>query len=107
MHCPGFPPVFLCEISFRTFTLAMHHTPFVVANKKRNPSQMVNTVLRDCTKAASSYRIQLTAPAGETRQVPINTLCSSVPAATYVQDPTTGVWTITPGVSILTVTGTV
>ena len=31
----------------------------------------------------------------------------TVPAATYVQDPTTGVWTITPGVSILTVTGTV
>ena len=31
----------------------------------------------------------------------------TVPAATYVQDPTTGAWTITPGVSILTVTGTV
>ena len=31
----------------------------------------------------------------------------TVPAATYVQDPTTGAWTITPGVSVLTVTGTV
>lgn len=31
----------------------------------------------------------------------------TVPAATYVQDPTTGTWTITPGVSVLTVTGTV
>ena len=31
----------------------------------------------------------------------------SVPAATYNQDPDTGVWTPTPGVSVLTVTGTV
>lgn len=31
----------------------------------------------------------------------------SVPAATYTQDPTTGAWTTNPGVSILTVTGTI
>ena len=31
----------------------------------------------------------------------------TVPAATYTQDPTTGVWSVTPGVSTLTVTGTV
>lgn len=31
----------------------------------------------------------------------------SVPAATYTQDPTTGVWTTTPGVTVVTVTGTV
>ena len=31
----------------------------------------------------------------------------TVPAATYTQDPTTGVWTGTPGVSVLTVTGTI
>ena len=31
----------------------------------------------------------------------------TVPAATYVQDPTTGVWVIEPGVSVLTVKGTV
>ena len=31
----------------------------------------------------------------------------SVPAATYVQDPTTGVWTVTPGVSTLTIVGTI
>ncbi len=31
----------------------------------------------------------------------------TVPAATYAQDPTTGAYTITPGVSTLTVTGTV
>lgn len=31
----------------------------------------------------------------------------TVPAATYTQDPTTGVWIIEPGVSVLTVTGTV
>lgn len=31
----------------------------------------------------------------------------TVPAATYEQDPTTGAWIITPGVSVLTVTGTV
>ena len=30
----------------------------------------------------------------------------TVPAATYVQDPTTGAYSITPGVSTLTVTGT-
>ena len=30
----------------------------------------------------------------------------TVPAATYTQDPATGVWTIQPGVSTLTVTGT-
>ena len=31
----------------------------------------------------------------------------TIPAATYVQDPITGVITTTPGVAILTVTGTV
>lgn len=31
----------------------------------------------------------------------------TVPAATYVQDPATGEWNISPGVSTLTVTGTV
>lgn len=31
----------------------------------------------------------------------------TVPAATYTQDPTTGEWTVTPGVSTLVVTGTI
>lgn len=31
----------------------------------------------------------------------------TVPAATYTQDPVTGEWTVDPGVSVLTVTGTV
>ncbi len=31
----------------------------------------------------------------------------TVPAATYTQDPTTGVYTVTPGVATLTVTGTI
>ena len=31
----------------------------------------------------------------------------TVPAATYTQDPTTGNWITTPGVSVLTITGTV
>ena len=31
----------------------------------------------------------------------------TVPAATYTQDPDTGVYTIQPGVSVITVTGTV
>ena len=31
----------------------------------------------------------------------------TVPAATYTQDPATGAWTVNPGVSTLTVTGTV
>ena len=31
----------------------------------------------------------------------------TVPAATYVQDPATGLWTIQPGTAVLTVTGTV
>lgn len=31
----------------------------------------------------------------------------TVPAATYTQDPTTGAWTVHPGVSTLTVTGTI
>lgn len=31
----------------------------------------------------------------------------TVPAATYTQDPTTGAWITTPGVSVLTITGTV
>lgn len=31
----------------------------------------------------------------------------TVPAATYAQDPTTGQWNIVPGVTVLTVTGTV
>ena len=31
----------------------------------------------------------------------------TVPAATYVQDPVTGLWTIQPGVAVLTVSGTV
>ena len=31
----------------------------------------------------------------------------TIPAAQYVQDPATGVWTTTPGVSVLKITGTV
>ena len=31
----------------------------------------------------------------------------TVPAATYTQDSSTGIWIIEPGVSVLTVTGTV
>ena len=31
----------------------------------------------------------------------------TVPAATFTQDPATGAWTVNPGVSILTITGTV
>ena len=31
----------------------------------------------------------------------------TVPAATYTQDPTTGVWSVTPGVAVLVVSGTV
>ena len=31
----------------------------------------------------------------------------TVPAATYTQDPVSGVWTVTPGVSVITVTGTI
>ena len=31
----------------------------------------------------------------------------TVPAATYTQDPTTGLWTTNPGISVLTVSGTV
>ena len=31
----------------------------------------------------------------------------TVPAATYTQDATTGIWIVEPGVSVLTVTGTV
>lgn len=31
----------------------------------------------------------------------------TVPAATYSQDPITGVWSIEPGVSVLTITGTI
>ena len=31
----------------------------------------------------------------------------TVPAATYTQDPDTGVWSITPGVTVLTVSGTI
>ena len=32
---------------------------------------------------------------------------ATVPAATYMQDPVSGAWVIEPGVSVLTVTGTV
>ena len=31
----------------------------------------------------------------------------TVPAATYAQDPTTGVWIVDPGVAVITVTGTI
>ena len=31
----------------------------------------------------------------------------TIPAAVYTQDPVTGEWSVEPGVSVLTVTGTV
>lgn len=31
----------------------------------------------------------------------------TVPAGTFVQDPNTGEWTVTPGISTLVVTGTI
>ena len=34
-------------------------------------------------------------------------IACAVPAATYVQDPVTGVYTATPGIATLVVTGTI
>ena len=31
----------------------------------------------------------------------------TIPAATFTQDPVSGIWTVTPGESVLTVTGTI
>ena len=42
--------------------------------------------------------------AGQFATVPGNI---TVPAATYTQDPTTGVWIVDPGVAVITVTGTI
>ena len=41
---------------------------------------------------------------GQFATVPGNII---VPAATYTQDPTTGVWIVDPGVAVITVTGTI
>ena len=64
-----------------------------------------DTILDECLKQDKNSRVAIETFASNNLITVAGQI--TVPAATYTQDPTTGVWTITPGVSILTVTGTV
>ena len=62
------------------------------------------TVVFNGTTWATPANYTYTEATGEFATVPGQV---TVPAATYTQNPVTGVWMIEPGVSVLTVTGTI
>ncbi len=103
-------PVPVAENGFVTYTFLIQNTGNtpVVATDNSFVTDLFNPILSDLTvtfngetwNEGDEYNYNETTGLFET--VPSSI---TVPSATYVQDPTSGVWSITPGVSTLVVTG--
>lgn len=93
-----------------TFTIQNIGNTAAVATDNVAITDTFNPILADLTVALNgviwSENVNYTYDdtTGEFATIPSQI---TVPAATYVQDPVTGEWIIEPGVSVLTVTGTV
>ena len=93
-----------------TFTIQNSGSTAVTAGDDAVVTDTFAPILRDI--AVTFNGAAWAAPAGYTYDQATGAFSSAagqitVPAATYAQDETTGLWTVTPGVSTLTVTGTV
>lgn len=69
-----------------------------------DPAIAITAVTFEGTPWAEPTNYSYTETSGEFATVPGQI---TVPAATVTQDPTTGAWSVTPGMSVLTVTGTI
>lgn len=93
-----------------TFTIQNSGNTAVTATDTAVITDTFAPVLRDL--AVSFNGVAWAAPANFTYNAATGEFATvagqiTVPAATYTQDAATGAWTVTPGVSTLTVTGTV
>ena len=105
-------PQTVTENSRVTYTFVIQNTGNTAIDATDNAivTDVFNPILTDL--AVSFNGVAWTSPADytyneATGEFETNAGEITVPAATFAQDPTTGAWVTTPGVSILTVTGTI
>ncbi len=105
-------PQTVTENSRVTYTFVIQNTgnTAIVATDNATVTDVFNPILTDL--AVSFNGVAWTTPADytyneATGEFETNAGEITVPAATFTQDPETGAWIVTPGVSVLTVTGTI
>jgi len=105
-------PQTVTENSLVTYTFVIQNTGNtpIVATDNATVTDVFNPILTDL--AVSFNGVAWTSPANYTYNEAtgeFETVAGeiTVPAATFAQDAETGAWIVTPGVSILTVTGTI
>ena len=105
-------PQTVTENSRVTYTFVIQNTgnTAIIATDNATVTDVFNPILTDL--AVSFNGVAWTSPADYTYNEATGEFATNageitVPAATFAQDPTTGAWVVTPGVSILTVTGTI
>ena len=105
-------PTTVTENSQLTYTFVIQNTgnvpadatDAVVVTDTFDPILSNLTVTYNGAVWASPANYTYNEATGQFATVPGNII---VPAATYTQDPTTGVWIVDPGVAVITVTGTI
>ena len=105
-------PVPVAENGVVTYTFVIRNsgntpadaTANVTLTDTFNPILSGLTVLLDGTALAEGTGYTYSITEGDFATVPG---VITVPAATYTQDPVSGVWSVTPGTTVLTVTGTI
>ena len=93
-----------------TYTLTIENTGNAPAEGTVSVSDVFDPILSDVTVTYNGLPLPentgytYNEATGEFSTVPG---AITVPAASYSQDPDTGVWSVTPGVAVITVTGTI
>ncbi len=105
-------PVPVAENGVVTYTFVIRNSGNAPADAAANVTlrDTFNPILSDLTVLLNG--VELAEGTGYTYAITEGDFATvpgviTVPAATYTQDPTTGVWSVTPGTTILTVTGTI
>ena len=105
-------PVPVAENGIVTYTFVIRNSGNVAAEAGANATltDTFNPILSDLTVLLDG--VALAEGTGYTYAVTEGNFATvpgviTVPAATYTQDPVTGVWSVTPGTTVLTVTGTI
>ncbi len=105
-------PVPVAENGVVTYTFVIRNSGNAPADADANVTlrDTFNPILSDLTVLLNG--VELAEGTGYTYAITEGDFATvpgviTVPAATYTQDPVTGVWSVTPGVTTLTVTGTI
>ncbi len=105
-------PVPVVENGIVTYTFVIRNSGNVPAEAGANATltDTFNPILSDLTVLLDG--VALAEGSGYTYAITEGNFATvpgviTVPAATYTQDPVTGVWSVTPGTTVLTVTGTI